>query len=1226
MAAQALCFINYRRIDGGHAGRLKDRLAGHYASKHIFFDTGSIDCGENFPDAIMHGIQSANVVLAVIGRDWLASLVSNQNENKTDWVKIEIAAALKRKAAGEQITIIPVLVGGATMPDVNHLPDAAQEIAGLFLLGALSLGATDYELDSQFQHLLGLLEQYGMPATLRSIPVAITESTGMLGSSKIDRATQFSLHAFQSFTMLFVSAGTFAFFLAGKAALLVGLILCAPLWIFRRFLMPPRCSANKFRSFLLLLAFGSISTFGFWAKCLNDSVWDSVVGPDLNRFTTVLLGSQVESVPALLMLCFIIAFLLVVSSLLGDRSIVGHHTQEIGDIFPAKTFAGELEAFCKTLADQISKLDRETNWNPAHYAELEAEVEIINDVGMTLRRKSGDMQSAIRADRNTCAFLVLGEPGAGKSVALRKLARDMLAEVGKTGRIPIYVNLREWLPISGQGRRWSELRKPTMDELQSFVVSSITRDDSLMTKFVAQHFDRLREHGHLFFIFDSFDEIPQLLDVDGETWLIESLSDLLYRFIASGQQSRGILASRFFRRPTQSFLAQRILSVKPLTEERILQALSRVPGFSKERQKVLFRDRLDLVPIARNPFLLSLLSEWMQHNGAFPKTQADLYESFLGRCLAQREDLKTNRKLATEDVLRCAKDIAWFVFNSPSYGLEAPVRVIREAGVNKDADEVMGILRAARLARVTDSADKSFSFVHRRFLEYFVTKRLLDHPSAAPLEHIPTDSRGRDSLVLYAQLCDDESANRLALLCWNEIQAHFGESVTRLRAVHCLRFLTEAFRARTKVVNSFSSELAGFIHLHVVKGENLILAKICLEATGLLSYQVALPVLKIAMESNNFWLQETAFRACRHLTSLSSELKRTIVEYIATMPTIQFLTSYRRLIFSLSLSESLKNVRRLAQFRYRNIQATLLIIPLSILLLPRIALFIFSTSFILFFTIYFRELLENAGTKWKKRNFYELNYYYFYFFNFKNISIVWCLSLVVISGILLGQSGSSHGVESIPSTVQFLLKLWRIWDWLPFIVIFGFSIFIIDWIKLFIEAECFLKVRGINSIVVALIWWLFKTLLLFRKGILISAFSIVILIFFQLNENLLIVHQIMEFVKIIGKPIGIILIIVFTARLVFLLWVILGAINEQFYDRRTFRRIDVATQIPRSRIAEDFLALRSARWRLKFVRILSEKKVIATGEWPVGFHLTVSADPAITELAILEERWLKLDR
>jgi hypothetical protein len=42
--------------------------------------------------------------------------------------------------------------------------------------------------------------------------------------------------------------------------------------------------------------------------------------------------------------------------------------------------------------------------------------------------------------------------------------------------------------------------------------------------------------------------------------------------------------------------------------------------------------------------------------------------------------------------------------------------------------------------------------------------------------------------------------------------------------------------------------------------------------------------------------------------------------------------------------------------------------------------------------------------------------------------------------------------------------------------------------------------------------------------------------------------------------------------------------------------------------------------------MLCERKVIASGEWPENFSLSIRTDPAITQLAKLEEKWLGLDR
>ena len=169
----------------------------------------------------------------------------------------------------------------------------------------------------------------------------------------------------------------------------------------------------------------------------------------------------------------------------------------------------------------------------------------------------------------------------------------MLEEVRQTSRVPIYVNLREWMPKENEtGKQaWSENNKPTVKDLYEFVVASVIADDDVFTEdFVNAYFKRMWEHGRLFLILDSFDEIPQLLDEGEDSWLNEHLSGLIWTLIAENPNSRGLLASRFFRRPTDAFQASKILEIRPLSEEKIIDGLGRFPRFGTDLQRQLFRN------------------------------------------------------------------------------------------------------------------------------------------------------------------------------------------------------------------------------------------------------------------------------------------------------------------------------------------------------------------------------------------------------------------------------------------------------------------------------------------------------------------------------------------------------------------------------------------------------------------------------------------------------------
>lgn len=79
-------------------------------------------------------------------------------------------------------------------------------------------------------------------------------------------------------------------------------------------------------------------------------------------------------------------------------------------------------------------------------------------------------------------------------------------------------------------------------------------------------------------------------------------------------------------------------------------------------------------------------------------------------------------------------------------------------------------------------------------------------------------------------------------------------------------------------------------------------------------------------------------------------------------------------------------------------------------------------------------------------------------------------------------------------------------------------------------------------------------------------------------------------------------------------------------DLAVMRRANVRARFARPEIVDILSRLKTTTFRKRFVQTLSERKVIATGEWPDGFSLSSRSDPAISDLARLEEKWLGLDR
>ena len=113
-------FISYRRDDAaGYAGRLYDRLAAHFGRDRVFMDVQGIEPGVDFVDAIEGAVASCEVLIVIIGKDWLAAdaVGKRRLDDPGDFVRIETAAALARN-----IRVVPVLVDDAEMPRAEQLP------------------------------------------------------------------------------------------------------------------------------------------------------------------------------------------------------------------------------------------------------------------------------------------------------------------------------------------------------------------------------------------------------------------------------------------------------------------------------------------------------------------------------------------------------------------------------------------------------------------------------------------------------------------------------------------------------------------------------------------------------------------------------------------------------------------------------------------------------------------------------------------------------------------------------------------------------------------------------------------------------------------------------------------------------------------------------------------------------------------------------------------------
>jgi hypothetical protein len=123
-------FISYRRQGTAmHAGRLYDATAARFGERNVFMDL-EMAPGIDFVERITTAVGSCRALLVVIGPEWLGASdggVSGAQRlaDPDDFVRLEVETALR----AADVTVIPVLVAGASMPEPEQLPDSLRPLA-----------------------------------------------------------------------------------------------------------------------------------------------------------------------------------------------------------------------------------------------------------------------------------------------------------------------------------------------------------------------------------------------------------------------------------------------------------------------------------------------------------------------------------------------------------------------------------------------------------------------------------------------------------------------------------------------------------------------------------------------------------------------------------------------------------------------------------------------------------------------------------------------------------------------------------------------------------------------------------------------------------------------------------------------------------------------------------------------------------------------------------------
>jgi hypothetical protein len=428
------------------------------------------------------------------------------------------------------------------------------------------------------------------------------------------------------------------------------------------------------------------------------------------------------------------------------------------------------QMFADFMEAEIRRLNTQEAWSDHRFAELEAEVEAEgkrtrfsffrkNNYGGAILRKEKSLSKALE-NSSERLILVEGEPGSGKSVALRHLTQIMSRRASDSkylnSVIPLYVNLKHLRRAENQ-----EINRNLIDE---FIHKSLNRiNDRDIEDFLDDEFQKGIEEGTWLFLFDSFDEIPDVLSSTEADITIRKYAEAISDFLQGMNKCRGIVASREYKGPR--FLGWPKFRILPLSLDRKLQLIKRT-GMKTNLQNMIIegisRTATDFKSFTSNPMFLNLLCEYIirQDMPEFPQHTHNVFKDYIWKRLTRDEERLRERFSKTPAEIReAAEKLAYCMTADTGIGLSPTLDQLLESTKRQalyfyDFDTIINALEYSKIARIEVSlldGQRYFTFAHRRFQEYFATAIVLREPDRINLSSLLNDARWRETAVVMLQ-------------------------------------------------------------------------------------------------------------------------------------------------------------------------------------------------------------------------------------------------------------------------------------------------------------------------------------------------------------------------------------------------------------------------------------------------------------------------------------------
>ena len=557
--------------------------------------------------------------------------------------------------------------------------------------------------------------------------------------------------------------------------------------------------------------------------------------------------------------------------------------------------------FAEHIQIELQRLDNLENWQDFRFTELEAEVEAsgrrsrfnlrANSLTGAEPRREKSLSKALRSVKERL-ILLEGEPGAGKSVALRHVARKLSRDASRHRHpdsiVPLYINLKEFNVAV------DELDHAAVHDFVLQYVNRVNRHD--VEEFLEDEFQKGLEAGSWLFLFDSFDEIPAVLSAVEPGDVVARFAEAISDFLSGMNRCKGVVATRFFRGPkTLSWPRFRILRLSHKRQRQLMRRADLARPLQETLYSSIHTASSDIRAMASNPMFLGLLCEHMRASGAFPQHSHSVFDSYFQRRLSRDQHRVEQRfGLNPQQLTETAETVAFVMTASRAIGL-SPTRedltaamLVLGFALETDFSRRLDALEYLKLARSESDAayggGKSFTFAHRRFQEYFATLRVLRDASAVPIEKLLFDGRWRETAVVLLQTQPAHVTEGLLRSAQSALDSNFPATDVESNAdlewgpkLHILGILQDGFSGRSECLPAALRRRSAQIIFHAVEHGSLSDRKRAIEHAGIIPGDALENLIDSAFGSGSRWLQETAFLQLARLVSLSDRVRKHVI-------------------------------------------------------------------------------------------------------------------------------------------------------------------------------------------------------------------------------------------------------------------------------------------------------------------------------------------------------------